>query len=132
MNGLRQGWLVAAREMRERGRSRAFRVSALIMMLIVLGVILVPAMIRPGERAKHVGLAGVTANRMPDVIQRQSAAVGPTATVQHYDNVAAGETAVRDGDIDVLVVDDRRLEWRRQPDPQLQAIVAGAIQMTAV
>jgi ABC-2 type transport system permease protein len=39
---------------------------------------------------------------------------------------------VRDGDIDVLVVDAKKLEWQREPDEQLRAVVAGAIQLIAV
>ena len=35
-------------------------------------------------------------------------------------------------DVDVLVVDGRRLEWRRQTDEQLRAVVTGAIQLVAV
>jgi hypothetical protein len=31
MNGVRQGWLVTRREMRERSRSRAFQASVLLM-----------------------------------------------------------------------------------------------------
>ena len=52
--------------------------------------------------------------------------------VQRYDDRAVGEEAVRDGDVDVLVVDARRLEWRGQTDEQLRAVVTGAIQLVAV
>jgi ABC-2 type transport system permease protein len=39
---------------------------------------------------------------------------------------------VRDGDIDVLVVDASQLEWRTRADEQLEAVVSGAIQLVAV
>ena len=39
---------------------------------------------------------------------------------------------MRDGDVDVLVVDARRLEWRRPADERLRAVVTGAIQLVAV
>ena len=45
MNGLRQSWLVAVREMRERSRSRAFRASLLLMVLVVAGAIILPGVI---------------------------------------------------------------------------------------
>ena len=36
------------------------------------------------------------------------------------------------GDLDVLVVDAQQLEWQRQADEQLKAVVTGAIQLVAV
>ena len=54
------------------------------------------------------------------------------ARIHRYNTLAAGQQAVRDGDIDVLVVDGQRLEWRRQTDEQLRAIVTGAIQLVAI
>jgi ABC-2 type transport system permease protein len=36
MNGVRLGWLVAMREMRERSRSRAFRASVVLMIVAVV------------------------------------------------------------------------------------------------
>ena len=51
--------------------------------------------------------------------------------IHHYDTRAEGEAAVRDGDIDVLVVDARRLEWRTHADEPVKAVVTGAIQLVA-
>jgi ABC-2 type transport system permease protein len=39
---------------------------------------------------------------------------------------------VRNGDVDVLIVDGSTLEWHRRTDEQLEAIVTGAIQLVAV
>jgi hypothetical protein len=39
---------------------------------------------------------------------------------------------VRDGDIDVLMIDGQYLEWRRRADEQLQAAVTGSIQLVAI
>ena len=58
MNGLRQSWLVAGREMRERSRSRAFRASLLLMVLVVVAVIIVPALLDSSEERRDVGLTG--------------------------------------------------------------------------
>ena len=132
MNGVRQIWLVAVREMRERGRSRAFRISLAIMILVVIGMIIVPALIDTSGGSKDVGLAGTVPGDLSQTIVDQGTAVGTTTRVQHFDTLAAGEDAVRNGDIDVLVVDAQRLEWRRREAPQLRAIVTGAIQLVAV
>ena len=52
--------------------------------------------------------------------------------VHRYDDVAAGEEAVRDEDVDVLVVDAQQLKWRGEADERLRAVVTGAIQLVAV
>ncbi len=132
MNGVRQGWLVAAREMRERSRSRAFRASLVMMMLLVAAVVIVPSVVDLGGGTRDIGLSGSTPNALAETIKAQSNAVGTKARVRRYNSVAAGEEAVRHGHVDVLVIDARRLEWPRRTDEQLRAVVTGAIQLLAV
>jgi ABC-2 type transport system permease protein len=132
VSGPRQSWLVAKRELRERSRSRAFIASVAVMVLAVIGAIVLPAVLGGGGGTKHVGLAGTIPAALPETIQTQSAAVGSKAEIRRYDTLSAAEQAVRDGKIDVLVVDARRLEWQRHADEQLKAIVTGSIQIVAV
>jgi ABC-2 type transport system permease protein len=132
MNGARQTWLVAAREIRERGRSRAFLASLLLMLVAVAGAIALPALLDAGPGTKDVGLTGPTPTGLTDALHAQGDAVDTTIRIRNYDALADGEAAVRDGDVDVLVVDARQLEWRKRVDEQLQAIVTGAIQLVAV
>ena len=134
MNGLRQGWLVAVREMRERSRSRAFRASLVVMLLVVVGVIVVPAMLDSGAAApEDVGLTGAVPTELPARHRRPGRTPSaPRCASTATTTLAAGEEAVRQGDVDVLVVDARRLEWRGQADEQLRAVVTGAIQLVAV
>ena len=132
MNGTRQAWLVAAREVRERGRSRAFLVSFVLMLLAAATAVALPALLDSGPGTKDVGLSGPAPAAFGPALEAQGQAVDTTIRLQRYDTVAAGQAAVRDGDIDVLVVDARRLEWRTRADEQLQAVVTGAIQLVAV
>ena len=131
MNGARQTWLVAARELRERGRSRAFIASLVIMIVAVIGAIALPPCRHrwghEGRRSHRHCPVGVA-----EAIQAQSSAVGINSRIHLYDTLAAGEQAVREDDIDVLVVDAQQLEWQRLADEQLKAIVTGAIQIVAV
>jgi ABC-2 type transport system permease protein len=133
MTGLRQSWLVAVRELRERSRSRAFQASLVVMVLVVLAVIILPAMLDSGEGgARDVGLTGVVPARLPSAIADQGAVVGTPVRLKRYEDRAVGEEGVREGDVDVLVVDARQLEWRAQTDEQLRVVVTGAIQLVAV
>jgi ABC-2 type transport system permease protein len=132
MSGLRQGWLVALREMRERSRSRGFRAGLAVMLLVVVAVIVVPAMLDTGPGARDVGVTGAIPAELPRAISGQGATVAMTVRVHRFGDVAAGEEAVRQQDVDVLVVDARRLKWRGRADEQLRAVVTGAIQLVAV
>ena len=132
MNGVRQAWLVAVREIRERSRSRAFMASVILMVVVVAGVIVLPSLLGTGGGTKDVGLTGSVPNELPAAIQAQGEAAGTEVRTHRYDTLASGQNAVRDGDVDVLVVDSQQLEWQRQPSEQLKAVVTGAIQLTAV
>jgi ABC-2 type transport system permease protein len=132
MNGVRQGWLVARREIRERSRSRAFRISIVLMIVTVAAMLILPALLRPGGGTKDVGLTGSAPTALAATIQEQAHAVGTTARIHRYTGRAAAEQAVRQGRLDVLVVGGQRLEWRGQADEQLKAVVTGAIQMVTM
>jgi ABC-2 type transport system permease protein len=132
MKGVRQTWLVAAREIRERGRSRVFLVSLVLMLIGVAAAIALPALLDTGPGTKDVGLTGTVPAELSPALRAQGDAVDTTIRIHRYETVADGQDAVRDGDIDVLVVDARQLEWRRRADEQLKAVVTGAIHLVAV
>ena len=132
MNPAGQSWLVAAREIRERGRSRAFLASLVLMLVGVAAAIALPALLDTGPGSKDVGLTGAVPAELPAALQAQGEAVDTIIRVRPYQTVAAGEDAVRSGEVDVLVVDARQLEWRKRADEQLKAVVTGAIQLVAV
>jgi ABC-2 type transport system permease protein len=127
-----QTWLVARREMRERGRSRGFQASLVLMILAVVAVVVLPSLLERDAEAQHIGLTGAVPVGLPRTIASRSDALGHAAVIHRYDRLASGQQAVRDGDIDVLVVDARQLEWRRDVDEQLETVVAGAIQLVAI
>jgi ABC-2 type transport system permease protein len=131
MNGLRQSWLVAERELRERSRSRAFIASVVIMIVAVVGAIAIPSLLTSSD-TKHVAFAGTVPSDLSTVMQAQGAAVGTTIRIRSYDTIAAGEQALRDGAVDLLVVDGHRLEWQRHADDELKAVATNAIQILAV
>ena len=132
MNSVRQGWLVAARELRERSRSRAFIASMAIMILVVTAALVVPSLLGNNGTTRNVGVTGSTPTELAQTISAQAKAVGTNVKIHFYDTVSSGEAAVRQSHIDVLVVDGQRLEWRGQSDSKLQAVLTGAIQLTAV
>lgn len=133
MSGLRQAWLVAQREMRERSRSKAFLAGLGFMLVVVVAAIVVPDLVgESGPVTRDVGVTGATPEALPSAMVEQGEAVDVTVRVRHYEDEEAGEHAVRDEELDVLVVDARRLAWRGEVDERLAAVVIGAIQVVAV
>jgi ABC-2 type transport system permease protein len=131
MSGLRQAALVAVREVRERLRSPVYYASLGLMLVAVVGSVLVPSLLGDGGR-RDVGVVGRSPADLGAVIRAQGDASGVDVHVRRYHSRASGEKAVRAGRVDVLVVDGRRLEWRRTADEELKAVVTGAIQAVAV
>ena len=131
MTGVRQAWLVARREMRERSRSRAFQASVLFLIVGVAAMLILPAMLKPSS-TRDIGITGPAPTALAATIAQQAQAADITARIHLYASLAAGEQAVRQGQVDVLVADARRLEWNGKPDEQLKSMVTGAIQLATV
>lgn len=132
MSGVRQGWLVAVREMRERSRSRSFRAGLVVMLVLVVAMVALPSFIDTAGGTRDVGLTGNTPAGLSQTIRDQGSAVETTVRIHRFDTVAAGQEAVRHEGVELLVVDARRLEWQGRADEELQAVVSGAIQLVAV
>ena len=132
MTGLRQAWLVARREIRERSRSRSFRAGLIVMLFVVIALIVVPAELDIGGGPKDVGVTSAVPSALSSAIIAQGGAGGATVRLHRYGDVSTAEEAVRAHDLDVLVVDARRVEWPGRVDEELQAVVTGAIRLVAV
>jgi ABC-2 type transport system permease protein len=105
-------WEIARREIRERGRSKAYLLTSLITLVLVIGIIVVPTFfdsgtddytvgsIGPGNAeiitaAEQIGNAGVEPGTEPSVAFE---------TVE-FQNRDEGDAALEAGDVDVLLVD---------------------------
>ena len=131
MTGVWQAWLVARREMRERSRSRAFQASVVFLIVGVAAMLILPALLKPSS-TRDIGITGPAPAALAATIAQQANAAGITARIHPYASLAAGEQAVRQGQVDVLVADARRLEWNGKPDEQLKSMVTGAVQLATI
>ncbi len=131
MTAVTQGWLVAKREMRERARSRGFRISSALMLLLAVVMVVLPGLLDTSD-TKSVGISGATPRVIEQTLSSSGDSGGTSVQLHRFDSLASGEEALRDEKIDVLVVEARRLEWRGRADAELQALVTGAIQVGTV
>jgi ABC-2 type transport system permease protein len=126
--GWRRPWLVARREWNQRARSRAFLISTVISVLIVVALIVVPEMYGGGVKpTRTVGLVGETSSQLPTLLEASGDQLGLTVKTRAFADEGAGRAALRSGDVSVLLVDEGQLVWKAEPDDQLQAIVTSAV-----
>jgi ABC-2 type transport system permease protein len=129
MGSWRRLWLVARREWNQRARSRAFWISTLVSVLIIVAIILVPQMYGGAGPTRTVGLVGEGSAQLPALLRASGDQLGVTVETRAFADEAAGRAAVRSGDVAVLLVDLRQLVWKAEPDDQLRAIVSAAVRV---
>jgi ABC-2 type transport system permease protein len=130
MSGRREVWEVGRREFVERWRSRAMRVSFLIVLVLVVGG--VTAMTLADERTPtdDFGLVGARAVALEPALQLAGRAEDREARFHRLSDRAAAERAVRAGEVDVAIVDGRLVIEDDGPNPAVavaQRAMAGPV-----
>jgi ABC-2 type transport system permease protein len=105
MSRWRAVWLVARREILERGRSRAFILSLGLTLALILGGIFLPSILAgPGASAEKLGIVGTP----PAGFQVRLAVIayqaGIEVSTETISDVASGEPRLLDGSLDGLLV----------------------------
>jgi ABC-2 type transport system permease protein len=103
----REIWEVARRELVERWRSRAMRVSSAILLVLVVFGAVAATLSDKGRPTDDFGLVGARAVALAPALRLADRAEDRTARVHRLRNRAAAERAVRGGDVDVAIVDGR-------------------------
>ena len=98
--------IVAEREIRQRGRSRAFAVSTIVLLLVVAAGVAIPAILAHNAKPQRVGIVGAPVAAMTEVVREAGRITGTSVTVVRQPSLAAGEAALRSGDLDVMLVSD--------------------------
>ncbi|WP_051393672.1 ABC transporter permease [Glycomyces arizonensis] len=125
MSRMRGLMLVAGREIRVRGLSRA-NVISLIVTVVIVGILAALPAIIGDDGPTEVGLAGANAPAM----EAQLEAVGDYETTV-YDDADGAEQAVADGEVEAAVADGK-LYSEDGVDAELQAVLDSAWQAASV
>jgi ABC-2 type transport system permease protein len=97
-------WLVARREILERGRSRAFLASLGLTLALILAGTLVPAIVGGADRPARLGLVGSPPAGFAAAFQSAASATQLEVNAEAVPDLATGETGVRNGSLDALLV----------------------------
>jgi ABC-2 type transport system permease protein len=117
--------LVARREIRERMRSKGFRISFVVVLVGVVGLALLPSFLG-STTTVDVGVVGDVPSGFQAALTR-TAEGDQEVRVTSYLDSAAGDQAVGDGDVDVLWDPTQgQLVWKKEPETTLGARVRAA------
>ena len=114
--------LVARRELTEQLRSKTFRVITLLLVVAVGAVVLVPAAIGNGETTQIVGVVGGTSPG----IEHAAVLAGKVAGIDHVyvqsmPSEAAARKGLKDGSIDVALIDEQVILLKKEPTAGVDA-----------
>lgn len=98
-------WLVAQRELRTRGRSRAYRVTTVILLVAVAAAVVIPAIVARSSKPERVGIVGGSATAMTRIVTEAGRIAGTQVTVVPEPDLATAESRLRSGDLGTVLVD---------------------------
>jgi ABC-2 type transport system permease protein len=104
MNRRRAIYLVARREVIERGRSRAFILALILTVVLLLLATVLPALVAGVGRASRLGIVGTPPATFAPTLTAAASLAGSAIQVEPVPNEATGEERLRDGTLDALFI----------------------------
>jgi ABC-2 type transport system permease protein len=101
--------LVAQREVRERIRGRVFQIGTGIMLVVVVAAIVIPVLTKSKSQPDQVGAVGPLPAQVQAALVAGDASLGDTMVVVPEPNTAAADADLRNGRLDILVVNGEQL-----------------------
>ena len=97
--------LVAARELRERLRGRAFRIGTVLILAVIAAAIVIPAVRGDKTDVQRVGVVGALSAPLRTAVVADGSAANATVTLVAEASRTAAESDLRGGRIDVAIID---------------------------
>jgi ABC-2 type transport system permease protein len=128
----RSVWLVARREILERGRSRGFVLSVLFTTLIVVGSFVIPAVFFGGETATRIGVVEPAPVGLAPAIESTAEQFDRKVEIAEYAGDAAATAALEEGTVDVVVAlppdlsSPGEVRFQEETDPAIAQMISAA------
>jgi ABC-2 type transport system permease protein len=133
MSRWRSVWLVARREILERGRSRGFILSVFLTTALVIGSFLVPTILFGGDDVTKIGLIDPAPSTLPSAIETAATAAQQDVEIVRFTDRAAAQAALEADDIAVAVSVPADLSrpgetiYKEERDALLDSVIGGAV-----
>jgi len=120
MTGLGGMWQVALREFRERGRSKTYLITSVVVLLIVVGLVTIPQAFGDETDEYQVGLVGdgnteiiAASETLANVNDEPGAPASVLINTTEYDDRASAEEALAIGEVEAVLVDGEEVVLER-------------------
>lgn len=126
MRRLELMWIIATREFKEQTRSRVFRISTAITILIVVAAVVFPSLAdREQDKAVYVvGVVEPVSAQVIEAIQQTGPALDAHIRVASYPDTQSGEADLQTDAIVLLVVPGKELVSHVTPNPNVVTSVS--------
>ena len=101
--------MVAAREIRQRFRSRTFRVGTVLILAVVAAAIVIPVLTKGKTGPQQIGIVGALPARLRAAVVAVGKSTGTTVHFIAEPDLAAARTDLRSGRVGLAVVDARAI-----------------------
>jgi ABC-2 type transport system permease protein len=130
-NGLPAIWTVARRDLISRARSKAFRVSTIVLLVsLVLGIVLPTVFLHSSSRYT-VAVAESPDGALPAMVAAQATAAGVTVTTREVSGWADAVALVEDGTV-TAAVRPGEVAWKSAPDARLAPVLDSAVAQVTI
>jgi len=123
--------LVARREVLERARSRAFRISLIAMVLLAAGGAVAASLLGGKATTYDIGVVGARAEAVASALPAQVQGSGNHVRVRRPASAAAARVAVRKGQLDAAVIDAGGVVVQSDIESAPARIAVGAARVAA-
>jgi ABC-2 type transport system permease protein len=113
--GVQVTWLVARRELQQRGRSRAFLISTVVLLIAVALGVALPAILSRNAKPERVGVVGGNTATLTSVVTEAGRLAGVKVTVVPEPDVATAEAGLRSGDLGAVLVNNTEVLVKQVP-----------------
>ncbi len=133
MSRWRSVWLVAKREILERGRSRGFVFSVLFTTVLVIGSFIVPTLLFGDEEATRIGIVQPAPPSLELAITATAAQLERAVEVVPFDTATSADAALIEGSIDAVVEvpsdlsSSGSITFAEAPDQLVTQLVSGSV-----
>lgn len=109
-------WLVAQREVRQRGRSKAYAITSVILLLIIAAGVVIPAILaHQNNSPAKVGVVGGDVAGMTSIVTEAGRLTGTKVTVVTEPSVAYAQAALRSGSVGTVLVQGSEVLIKQEP-----------------
>ncbi len=128
MNQWRQVALLAKREFTTRAASKTFLITMSLLVVVILAVGPIVNLLEGDEtEATKIGITGNEPPGIDQALAYQAALLEIDIEIRRFPDAAAGEEAVTDGEVAVVLVDGSEIVFHTDVSARLSALVGGAL-----